>query len=446
MKNTIDPIAMFRMSVLGQLIARDKLERGELNKIMDDLATKTYSIPNSNRSHISRKTIENWYHAWLKNGIEGLAPKKRSDNGKTQIVPELREKIIELKKANLSRSINTIMLLLKQQGLIGEKTLTRSTVYRFLKNRNLNKRTVNDAEIIERRSFVAEHAGDIWQADVMHGPKIQTEKGLRKVYLVSLIDDATRFITHSAFCLGETALDIEGVLKQSILKRGLPKKIILDNGSAYRSGSLQQICALLDIKLIYCRPYEAQGKGKLERFHRTFREQFLAELNINSIRNLDDLNDRLWAWLDQVYHRREHSGLNNKTPLEIWRQELIHVRQPGVMASSIDDIFYHRHKRTVRKDGTVQWNGSFFEVDFNLVGKKVILVVDPHAEKALWIESEDGVNLGPVTLLDKISNNRRIRSRPTLIQPTTQKNNINSVDLAYQQYCDSYKFDNNEEK
>lgn len=84
---------------------------------------------------------------------------------------------------------------------------------------------------------------------------------MRKTYLVSLLDDASRLIVHSAFCLGETALDIEGVLKQALLKRGVPVKIILDNGSAYRSGSLQSICALLEIRLVYCRPYEPQKEN-----------------------------------------------------------------------------------------------------------------------------------------------------------------------------------------
>ena len=97
MKNNIDSTALFRMSVLGQLIARNKLEHGELNKIIDDLASKSYKIPNSERRNISKKTIEKWYYAWLKHGIEGLTQKERSDMGKTQISVETQELIITLK-------------------------------------------------------------------------------------------------------------------------------------------------------------------------------------------------------------------------------------------------------------------------------------------------------------------------------------------------------------
>jgi len=105
----------------------------------------------------------------------------------------------------------------------------------------------------------------------MHGPRVLVHGRSRKTYLVSLLDDASRLIVHSAFCLAETALEIEGVLKQGVLKRGLCDKLIVDNGSAYRSGSLQGICARLSISLIYCRPYAPEGKGKLERWHRTLR-------------------------------------------------------------------------------------------------------------------------------------------------------------------------------
>jgi len=115
----------------------------------------------------------------------------------------------------------------------------------------------------------------------MHGPKVMINGRWRKVYLVSLMDDASRLY------LAEGAVEIEGVLKQAII----------DNGAAYRAQSMQGICARLGIHLVYCRPYHPEGKGKLERWHRTVREQFLSEIDFKQIRGLDDLNARLWAWL-----------------------------------------------------------------------------------------------------------------------------------------------------
>ncbi len=82
-----------------------------------------------------------------------------------------------------------------------------------------------------------------------------------------MIDDASRLVAHSAFCLGETALDVEGVLKQALLRRGVPIKLVVDNGAAYRANTPQGICARLGIHLIFCRPNAPEGKGFVDHAH-----------------------------------------------------------------------------------------------------------------------------------------------------------------------------------
>jgi putative transposase len=442
MSKSIHPLALFRLSVLGPLASRDQFERGEVKKIIKELADKTYHIPGSKRTHISYQAIEKWYYAWLKGGIDALAPKERSDKNQSQFSEEVKQALLSIKKDNPARSINTVIYLIEKQGVVQKDTLARSTVHRFLKNHQLSKRTLADSENIERRAFVALHAGDIWHGDVLHGPSIPTKKGFCKTYLVSFMDDASRLITHSTFCLGETALDVEGVLKQAILKRGIPKKIIIDNGAAYRANSLQSICASLEIRLIYCRPYEPQGKGKLERYHRTFRELFLNEINIQAILNLDDLNARLWAWVEHVYHQRPHCGLHQKTPLERFREDLIHIRPVGAKAPYLDDIFYHRVSRQIRKDGTLSFEGQWYEVPHGYVGQTVILVIDPHEKKAIRIENEIGDKLAPVTPLDKKSNLHRRRQRPETTSLITKKPVLDAVEQAYQDYNRLFTIDN----
>ncbi len=434
MSKPLHPSALFRLSVLGPLASRGQLKRGEVKKIIRELAANTYDIPDSRRTHLSEQTITHWYYAWKKQGIEGLIPKERCDKGQTSVPPAIQEALLNFKKDNPARSLNTLIDLLEKQGLIATGELARATVHRFLKSQQLSKRLLADKNTIERRSFVAEHAGDIWYGDVMHGPSIQTPSGMRKVYLVSLMDDASRLILHSAFCFGETALDIEGVLKQAVLKRGLPHKLVIDNGPAYRAKSLQTICAILEIRLIYCRPYEPEGKGKLERFHRTFREQFLNEINLEKITGIDDLNARLWAWLEQNYHQRQHHGLQSQTPIERWREELIHVRALGLKAHHIDNIFYHRLERTVRKDGTISWEGKTFEVSYEYCDAKIILVIDPHKKTAVRLESAFGDDCGPVTPLDRHRNLNRKRCRPHRASSPTLKQGENAVDLALREH------------
>jgi hypothetical protein len=309
-----------------------------------------------------------------------------------------------------------------------------------LQHHGLSRITGSASEPTEHRRFVSEFAGDLWQGDVMHGPSVPVRGRQRKVYLVSLMDDASRLIVHSAFCTGETALDIEGVLKQAVLKRGLPKKILIDNGAAYRAGSLQGICARLEIRLIYCQPYRPEGKGKLEKWHRTVREQFLSELDVRCLRDLDDLNARLWAWLDQIYHQTVHRSLEGLTPLQRYQRDLVKVRPLGAFATQIDALFYHRHPRFVRKDGTVSFQGRFFEVPFELSGKRVVLVVDPHREAVIAVESTEGQPLGGVVVLDEKANAYRKRHRPQPVDTAqAPPSGPNAVELALEQQETAYR-------
>jgi len=432
----IDPKALFRLSVLGPLVSRERLERGELQQTIRELAQCEYAIPGTRRRYLGEKTIQAWYYAWRKEGIAGLAPKSRVDRGQSKLSPTIQAAILAAKRDNPRRSIRQIKRLLETAGAVTHGILSRSAIHRLLQQQGLSRITGSVSLPEEKRSFTAATAGAIWYGDVMHGPRVPVKGQLRKTYLVSLIDDASRLITHSAFCLGETALDIEGVLKQALLKRGVPIKLVVDNGAAYRAHTLQAICARLGIHLIYCRPYAPEGKGKLERWHRTFRDQFLSELDERHITHLDDLNARLWAWLEQLYHRTPHAGLNGMTPLARYQQDLPKIRSLGPRAAQLDALFHHRINRFVRKDGTVSYNGIHFEVPFELAGKNIRLVVDPHAGTVLGVENESGEHIGSATALDTLANIKRVRRKPAPVSdtPSAQPPATNLVELAYQQY------------
>ena len=435
----INPLALFRLSVLGPIVSREQLNRGELQQTIRELALREYAIPGSQRRFVGEKTIQAWYYAWRKEGIAGLTPKIRVDRGQSRISPAIQEAVLAAKRENPRRSINQIQRLLTAAGLVADQRLSRSATHRLLQQNGLSQLTGSASLPEEKRSFGAEFAGSIWYGDVMHGPRVPIKGQLRKTYLVSLIDDASRLVAHSAFCLGETALDIEGVLKQALLRRGLPIKIIVDNGAAYRATTLQGICARLGIHLIFCRPYAPEGKGKLERWHRTFRDQFLSELDERRITDLDDLNARLWAWLEQVYHRTAHAGLAGLTPLARYQRDLPRIRSLGAKATQLDALFHHRIGRFVRKDGTVSYLGQRFEVPYELSGKTVRLVVDPHAGRVVGVENEAGVSLGQATALDVLANLSRVRrkSEPTPTStsiPTAARHGPNLVELAHDQY------------
>jgi putative transposase len=430
-----DPVALFRLSVLGPLVSRQQLSRGELKATLRELSLKDYDIPGSRRRNIAEKTLQEWYYNYRRHGLEGLAPKPRCDQGLSKLSTAVQERLLAAKQENPRRSIRVLRQMVEHEGLVPRGVLSRSAIHRLLQQHGLSRPVGSSSLPEERRSFVTEHANEIWYGDVLHGPRALINGRPRKTYLVTLMDDASRLITHSAFCLSETALAIEGVLKQAVLKRGLSDKLVVDNGSAYRSVSLQGICARLGTQLVYCRPYHPEGKGKLERWHRTFRDQFLSELAAPI--KLDDLNARLWAWIAEIYHKTPHAGLFGLTPLERYQQDLGRIRLLGLLAAKLDEIFQHRTERLVRKDGTVSYAGRFFEVPYELAGKWVWLVVDPHTQVVVGVEDENGACLGAVTPLDRQANRHRSRRKPAEIpaEPAKPKRSVPTVlELAFAQH------------
>jgi len=153
-------------------------------------------------------------------------------------------------------------------------------------------------------------------------------------------------------------------LEQALLKRGLPRKLYLDNGPAFRSLHLEHITASLGIALIHSRPYKPQGRGKIERFFRGVREEFLVGFRGKT---LHDLNEAFDAWLRYVYHIRKHSS-TGQSPFERFTTNMACLR---TAPADLRDHFRTVARRTVAKDRTLTINGKLYEAPVALIGKRV---------------------------------------------------------------------------
>jgi putative transposase len=136
------------------------------------------------------------------------------------------------------------------------------------------------------------------------------------------------------------------------------------------------------------------------------REQFLADLDPKALLSLDQLNERLWHWLDTVYHRREHSSLQT-TPLLRWQRDIAQVRQLPP-ATDLRRLFFHRVDRLVRRDSTFQLSNRFFEAPPPLAGKKIEARFDPLDPAHVEIYC-DGKPEGVARLVDAVVNGRTYR-------------------------------------
>lgn len=374
---TREQIALFRYGLIADLIHRKEGERG-LYALLREKSERTYQIPGSRRTRVAAETIRDWLGAYRRGGFDALRPQSRSDVGRARAIPqEIADRICHLKEETPELSVRALIARVRSEGLCEDLELAPATVHRLLSRHGLMEKRPDQPTSKDRRRFAYERAGELWMSDVMHGPAVTVEGGRkRKTYLIGLLDDATRVVPYAAFALAESTAAFLPVLQQAIRRRGVPQRLYVDNGAAYRSNHLSLVCAKLGITLIHARPYQPAGKGKQERWFRTVRMQLLPTLVRADLASLEALNRRLWAWVEGEYHMSPHRGLAQQTPLDRWAMAAHDVHLVGPECD-LEELFLFEQKRRVQKDRTVSLLGVVYEVDASLVGSTVTLRFDP---------------------------------------------------------------------
>ncbi len=372
-------VALFRYGLIADLAQLPPGTKG-LYALIQAKAERDYVIPGSTRTRVAPETIRDWLGHYRRGGFEALLPKPRADRGRPRALPpQVVDVLLGIKEGNPALSVQLVIREARDHPEVPpELPLPPATVHRLLARHGLMDKAKDEPGETDRRRFAFQRAGQMWMSDVMHGPTVFVGGRKRKTYLIAFIDDATRVIPHGAFALAENTTTFLPVLKQALLKRGLPARLYVDNGSHFRSRQLSLVCARLGIALIHSRPYKPQGRGKIERWFKTVRAQLLTRLTTADVASLEALNRRLQQWVEGEYHQSPHRGLDGHTPLEQWALcgDEVRLLDPGL---DLDDLFLFETQRKVQKDRTVSLHGVVYEVDAMLVGEKVTLRYDPSA-------------------------------------------------------------------
>jgi len=362
-------VAVFRFAVISDFVIGAQMSRGEKRRLMRDKCARKWQIPFSQKTSLSIGTINRWCRLYKhSNGdLKSLQPQNRCDQGKSRAMDE--DTCLSLIELKLQTPALTVPQLIEQMNRQNRASpgivLNNSTIYRFLHQQNLAYLPVKRP--VDRRKFEAELPNDLWQSDVMHGPKVDVNGKMRKSYLIAIIDDHSRLIAHGEFYLSEALHSYLDAFENALAKRGLPRKLYVDNGAAFRSRHLEYISASLAIALIHSKPYQPQGRGKIERFFRTVRTQFLPGFKGHS---LNELNEAFDGWLSNIYHQRKHSS-TKQTPIERFAANLQCLR---AAQDNLHDYFRIVARRKVNKDRSITLNGRLFEGPVALIGKRVELL------------------------------------------------------------------------
>ena len=372
-------VALFRYGLIAQLV-HDPPPAGQQERLLRAIAQKTYRIPGSVRTHVSITSLRRYLQAYHAGGFDALRPTPRADAGKPRAFPEeLLEQAIALREEQPTRTTQTLVdILTRDDTLSLEGRLNVHTLTTHLRRRGKTRRLVAHSGKAYRH-FERAEVNALWQADGLIGPWLPDPARpgkQRRTTLYCCLDDHSRLVPHAEFFFDGALPRMERVLKVAILRRGLPRALYCDNGKVYSSKQFDAACATLGIQHFHTPPYTPEGKGKQERFFETLRAQFLPEVEASHLSTLQELNESLWAWLEQVYHGHVHRE-TEETPWARYSAGLARGEVRSADAETLRRAFLWREKRQVHKDGTLSLQGNRYQTDAHLAGRQLELRFDP---------------------------------------------------------------------
>ncbi|MBA4369403.1 MAG: IS481 family transposase ISGur11 [Desulfobacterium sp.] len=395
-------VAVFRFSVISDFIHAPSMSRREKSRLLREKCSRKWQIPFSEKTRISRGTLRRWIRLYKQShgDLKSLYPRDRTDHGGCRAMDdETRLLLIESRMKLPSATVPHLIEQMKRS--YPEVKLNNSTVYRFLHQQNMMH--PGEKNPADRRKFEAELPNDLWQSDVMHGPWVAVNGKQQKAYLIAIIDDHSRLIVYARFYLSEGLLSYLDALENGLARRGMPRKLYVDNGSAFRSHHLEYACASLSIALIHAKPYQPQGKGKIERWFKTVRSRFLPHAEASTLAGLNTAFD---SWLTEDYQQKVHKA-TGQTPFDRFTSKMHCLR---TAPANLKDYFRKMARRTVAKDRTITLDGRLFEGPVALIGKRVELLYHQSSPEQVEVRCQNK-SFGMIRQVDQHVNCRVKRDK-----------------------------------
>ncbi|WP_027093431.1 DDE-type integrase/transposase/recombinase [Cohnella thermotolerans] len=376
-----EAIAAERVQLLSPLLA-EGLDPAKAREIKARICEQT---------GISERTLRRYLAKYRQDGFGGLKPKgKGRQPSDATIPPEVLEQAILLRREVPSRSVAQLIQILEWEGRIQPGEIKRSTLQEKLAQRGYSTRHMRmyaESGVAARR-FQQRYRNRLWHSDIKYGPylPIGPDGAMKQVFLVTFIDDATRFVLHSEFYPVMDKTIVEDCFRRAIQKFGVPESVYFDNGKQYRTKWMTRACSKLGIRLLFAKPYSPEATGKVERFNRVV-DAFLSEAALEKPKTLERLNELFAVWLSECYQNKPHSALENKrSPESAFRSDKKALRfvDPDTLANA----FLHCETRKVDKSGCISFMDRKYEVGLSFIGRTVDVVFDPADITELMIEYE----------------------------------------------------------
>ena len=370
-------VALFRYQLICPALDPG-LSTKARGRIVRAIAARSHAGPFGGQHCYSRDSLDRWIRRYRAGGFDALTPSIRQPG--SRIDTGVLELAVALKRENPERTAAQVARILRASSGYSP---SESTLLRLFHRRELMGPAAGGGVVFGR--FEADVPNERWVGDALHGTRV----GGRKTYLFAFLDDHARLAVGYRFGFAEDTVRLAAALEPALAARGVPSSCYVDNGSAFVDAWLLRACAKLGIRLVHSTPHRPQGRGKIERFFRTVRDQFLVEVTDTSAAELAasgqspaaallELNGLFTAWVESVYHHQPHSE-TGQTPLARWNDGWQGAGRGPVTpaADALTEAFLWSTLRTVTKTATVSLHGNTYQVEPALAGRKVELVFSP---------------------------------------------------------------------
>jgi len=337
-------------------------------------------LPDGSSVSYSYKTLEKWKSLYSLGGLDALMPNARSDKGLSRALnDEARGEIYRIKEEHPRMNATQIYEYLVRESFLSA-TVSVDSVQRFIRNNDL--KAARNPNLRDRKAYEEDEFGKIWQADTCYFPYITEDGKTRRVYCIMIIDDHSRLLVGGELFYNDNACNFQKVFKQAVATYGIPDKLYVDNGCSYRNEQLSMICVSLGTLLLHTKVRDGASKGKVERHFRTLKERWLYTLDIGSITSLTQFDEMLKDYM-RSYNITFHRGIN-ETPLNRFQNSKDHPRKPE-SRDWLNDCFYNRITRKVRKDSTITIDNICYDVPMQFISAKVDIRFLPDDMNSVYI-------------------------------------------------------------
>lgn len=358
-------IAQFRFALIAPVI-QGLFPDASATAYYKRVTASPLTLPDGSRVSYSYKTLEKWKSLYNTGGLDALMPSARSDKGFSRaLTDEAIAEIYRIKQEHPRMNATRIHEHLVRNSFL-RSTVSVDSVQRFIRHNDL--KSARDPNLRDRKAFEEDKFGKIWQADTCYLPYITEDGRSRRVFCIMIIDDHSRLLVGGELFYNDNAYNFQKVLKNAIATYGIPDKLYVDNGCSYSNEQLSMICISLGILLLHTRVRDGASKGKVERHFRTLKERWLYTLDLDAITSLKQFNDLLRDYM-RSYNTSFHCGINER-PLDRYEASRDYPRKPE-SREWLDDCFFNRISRKVRKDSTITIDKICYDVPMQFISAKV---------------------------------------------------------------------------